>query len=98
MKPRLRKLPLSKLRLPLGATDRRPWIWQQVGALADDISERGLVNPIVVRYNPRHGTYTVLAGLRRFKACQILGMGRAMCVVVDHIDYETFNMTEQILR
>jgi ParB/RepB/Spo0J family partition protein len=98
MKPRLRKLPLSKLRFPRGVNDKRPWIWREIGALADDINEHGLVNPIVVRYNPRHSTYTILDGFRRYAACKLLGMGRIPCEVVDHIEYITFNLAEQILR
>jgi hypothetical protein len=97
-KPRLVWVRLSQLRLPPHSADIRPWLWREIGELADDILKRGLINGPVVMYNHRHRTYTIFAGVRRFRACQILGMTKIQCQVVDKVDYQTFNLAESRLR
>jgi ParB/RepB/Spo0J family partition protein len=57
------------------------WSWEEVGKLADDIKAHGLITPImVVEYD--ENDYFVLTGVRRFRACKLLGMSQIQCEVV----------------
>ncbi|MCD7721511.1 MAG: ParB/RepB/Spo0J family partition protein [Prevotellaceae bacterium] len=52
---------------------RREFDEQALRELADSISEIGLVQPITVR-KMDDGTFTIIAGERRWRACQIAGL------------------------
>jgi ParB family chromosome partitioning protein len=49
--------------------------------LAASIAEKGLLEPIVVRFAP--GGFEVVAGNRRLEACKMLGMRSIPCHIVD---------------
>lgn len=50
--------------------------------LANSIKEKGLLNPITVRQN-RDGTYSLIAGQRRFLACKQLGFATIPAIIRD---------------
>ena len=58
--------------------------------LAESISANGLIQPIVVRKNNDH--YEIIAGERRFRACNLLGLKEITCVVEDVNDYQSAQM------
>jgi ParB family chromosome partitioning protein len=59
--------------------------------LAASISEKGLLEPIVVRFAP--GGFEVVAGNRRLEACKMLGMRSIACHIVDLDDKEAFEVS-----
>ena len=50
--------------------------------LADSISKHGLIQPIVVRPTA-NGTYSIIAGERRWRACRIAGLSEIPVVIKD---------------
>lgn len=58
--------------------------------LAESIKKDGLINPITVR--PKGDHYEVVAGHRRFKACQIAGIVEISCVVRELNDSQMFEI------
>ena len=59
--------------------------------LAASIAEKGLLEPIVVRFAP--GGFEVVAGNRRLEACKMLGMRSIPCHIVDLNDREAFEVS-----
>jgi len=59
--------------------------------LAASIAEKGLLEPIVVRFAP--GGFEVVAGNRRLEACKMLGMRSIPCHIVDLDDREAFEVS-----
>ena len=59
--------------------------------LAASIAEKGLLEPIVVRFAP--GGFEVVAGNRRLEACKKLGMRSIPCHIVDLDDREAFEVS-----
>ena len=59
--------------------------------LAASIAEKGLLEPIVVRFAP--GGFEVVAGNRRLEACRMLGMRSIPCHIVDLDDREAFEVS-----
>jgi len=59
--------------------------------LAASIAEKGLLEPIVVRFAP--GGFEVVAGNRRLEACKMLGMRSIPCHIVDLDDKEAFEVS-----
>lgn len=53
--------------------------------LAKSIEEKGLLNPVIVRRND-DGTYSLIAGQRRFLACQRLGWETIPAIIRDITD------------
>jgi len=53
--------------------------------LANSIKEKGLLNPITVRRN-NDGTYSLIAGQRRFLACKFLGWDTVPAIIRDITD------------
>ena len=58
--------------------------------LAESIAANGLIQPIVVRKNNDH--YEIIAGERRFRACNLLGLKEITCVVEEVNDFESAQM------
>ena len=55
-----------------------------IGELADSIRERGLLSPITVRRD--NGGFELIAGQRRFLACQQLDMTSISAIIRDDLD------------
>jgi len=61
-----------------------------LGGLKASISEKGLLQPIVVR--PTDSGFEVVAGNRRFKACKALGLRKILSRVMDLDDKEAYEV------
>lgn len=59
-----------------------------ITALADSIRQHGLIQPIVVR-ETASGSYQIVAGERRWRACRMLGMSEIPAVIKEFSDIET---------
>lgn len=65
-------------------------------SLADDIRERGLINPITVRPHPdAPGRYQVLAGEQRTRAVRLAGLDTILAIIRDLDDAEAEALTAQ---
>lgn len=62
-----------------------------VDELAKSISEKGLLNPIVVRMKGE--SYEIIAGNRRFLACKILGCRKIVCQIVELDDKNAYEIS-----
>jgi ParB family chromosome partitioning protein len=61
---------------------RRSFDADTLQALADDIKRHGQMQNAVVWQCKMSGDYHLIAGERRFRACQLAGLGTLMCLVV----------------
>jgi len=64
----------------------------EVEELAKSISEKGLLNPIIVRQINEY-TYETVAGNRRYAACKLLGYRRIACQVIELDDKGAFEIS-----
>lgn len=55
----------------------------ELAELADSIRERGILQPIRVRWDEGRGMYVVIAGERRYRAATMAGLAVVPCVVED---------------
>ncbi len=68
--------------------------------LADSIKEKGLLNPLIVR-RLSDGTYELIAGQRRFLACQRLGWETIPAIIrdiTDDTDATIISLSENVHR
>ncbi|MDR0903970.1 MAG: ParB/RepB/Spo0J family partition protein [Ruminococcus sp.] len=72
---------------------------EKLKALADSISRNGLLQPIAVR-ETGGGSYKIIAGERRFRACKMLGLTEIPAVVKTFDERQTAEATliENLLR
>jgi len=82
--PELRELPVELIR-PNPAQPRKNFDDEALQGLAGSLSERGVVQPILVR-PVAGGTYEIVAGERRWRAAQLAGLERIPAVVREHDD------------
>ena len=54
---------------------------KEIKELAESIKNQGLIQPIVVREVSKN-SYEIIAGERRWRACQIAGLHSVNCVVM----------------
>lgn len=64
---------------------RKDFDEEAIQSLADSISQHGLIQPIVVRPTLA-GTYTIIAGERRWRACRIAGVTDVPVIIKDADD------------
>jgi len=64
---------------------RRDFDEEAIASLADSIAQHGLIQPIVVRPTPT-GTYTIVAGERRWRACRMAGVTQVQAVIKEADD------------
>lgn len=76
----LTKLPLALIK-PNPGQPRRLFDQAALDELAASIKEKGLLQPLLVR--PKGDMYELVAGERRFKACQMAGLREAPVVIKD---------------
>lgn len=70
--------PVSPMRTDLDA--------DTIKELAESVKRHGLINPITVRPTPKG--YEVVAGHRRFKACQLIGLPEIPCIIKELNDMQ----------
>lgn len=64
---------------------RKEFDEEAINSLADSIAQHGLIQPIVVRPTIA-GTYTIVAGERRWRACRIAGISEVPVIIKDADD------------
>ncbi len=79
-KLRLVRLPVDRI-LPNPAQPRKDFPPEELDSLAQSIRENGLLQPVTVRREA--GTYVLIAGERRLRACRQLGMREIPALVTD---------------
>ena len=72
---------------------------KEIKELSESIKNQGLIQPIVVREAPNN-TYEIIAGERRWRACQMAGLHSINCVVmsVDEKNIYELALIENIQR
>ena len=63
-----------------------------VRELADSIREKGVLEPLLVRYIPREDTYYIISGERRYHASQAAGLHELPCIEKVADDAETLEL------
>ena len=74
---------------------------ERLSELTQSIKMHGLAQPIIVSYDPANDTYELIAGERRFRACQLAGMTHIDAVVKtpkDDKERLALTVTENIQR
>jgi len=66
---------------------RKNFVEKEIKELAESIKNQGLIQPIVVR-ETSNNNYEIIAGERRWRACQIAGLHSVNCVIMS-IDEES---------
>ncbi len=91
------KLPLQKVE-PNPNQPRKQFDEEQLQALADSISEHGLLQPLAVRDMGDY--YQIIAGERRWRACRLAGLAEVPVVVVEADDRKVMElaMVENLQR
>src|SRR5262245_66386623 len=83
-------VPVGRL-IPLEDIDPNPNQPRQAlgdrSELTASIREKGVLEPIIVR--PIGSRYQIIAGERRYRACEEVGLAEIPCVVRDSSDAET---------
>lgn len=84
---------------PNRAQPRRDFDEQALSELADSIEKHGLIQPIVVRPNSG-GTYSIIAGERRWRACRMAGLNEVPVIIkeVDDREYMELALIENLQR
>jgi ParB family transcriptional regulator, chromosome partitioning protein len=59
--------------------------------LADSIREQGVIEPIIVR--PVDGRFEIIAGERRWRAAQLIGLNKVSCIVREYSDEQAAEVT-----
>ncbi len=75
---RVQRVPLERIR-PCPLQPRKDFSAESLHELADSIREQGIVQPLVVRQRGDH--YELIAGERRWRAAQLLGLSEAPVIV-----------------
>jgi ParB family chromosome partitioning protein len=63
-----------------------------VRELADSIREKGVLEPLLVRYVPREDTYYIISGERRYHASRAAGLHELPCIEKIADDAETLEL------
>ena len=85
-----RILPLHKVE-PNPDQPRRDFDEEELEALADSISNHGVIQPLTVRELPT-GYYQIVAGERRWRAARIAGLDEIPAVIIDADDKKTMEL------
>jgi ParB family chromosome partitioning protein len=83
----LRDIPVDMI-APNPHQPRRAFDEDALQALADSLSERGILQPVLVR-PVAGGTYELVAGERRWRAAQLAGLEAVPAIVREHDDTES---------
>jgi len=80
---RVQRVPLSRIR-PSALQPRKDFSAESLRELADSIKEQGIVQPLIVR--PQGPLLELIAGERRWRASQLLGLAEVPVIVRDADD------------
>ncbi|MFA6583329.1 MAG: ParB/RepB/Spo0J family partition protein [Elusimicrobiaceae bacterium] len=76
----VKKIPTDKIR-PNKFQPRRVFSEESLAELAQSIKQHGLAQPIITAYDPEEKIYQIIAGERRWRACQMAGIMEIDAVV-----------------
>ena len=82
----VQKLNISEIK-PNPSQPRKNFKESELAELATSIKNQGLIQPIIVRIDDDK-TYQIIAGERRWRACQLAGLHEVECVVKNYKDAE----------
>ena len=85
---------------PNGRNPRKSFADAELTELADSIRSRGLLQPIIARLDRERGGYEIVAGERRWRAAQRIGLHDVPVIVRDLSDQEVaeFALIENVQR
>ena len=83
-------LPIYKVE-PNPDQPRRDFDEEELQALADSISEHGIIQPLTVR-ELNSGYYQIIAGERRWRAARLAGLGEVPVVVIEADDRKAMEL------
>jgi len=105
-KNNINKIDISKI-YPNKKQPRKNFEEKEIKELSESIKSQGLIQPIVVR-EISEGMYEIIAGERRWRACQLAGLHSVNCVVmrvddesvyelalIENIQRENLNVVEE---
>jgi ParB family chromosome partitioning protein len=95
-----KRIPIEFIR-PSPRNPRRSFDDENLAELADSIREKGVIQPLVVRPNPRVAdAYEIIAGERRWRAAQAAGLTEVPAVVRDADERERLEvgLVENLVR
>ena len=84
------KIDISKI-YPNKKQPRKNFEEKEIKELSESIKNQGLIQPIVVRETPG-GMYEIIAGERRWRACQLAGLHSVSCVVMSVDDKNVYEL------
>ena len=84
------KLPIYKVE-PNPGQPRQDFDEEELQALADSITEHGIVQPLTVRQLPS-GYYQIIAGERRWRAARIAGLSEVPAVIIEADDKKAMEL------
>jgi ParB/RepB/Spo0J family partition protein len=79
---RIQKIPIDKIELNK-SNPRKKFVESEEDELIDSITAKGILNPIIV-YKKKTGTYVLLDGERRYRACQRLNYKEMPAHILKH--------------
>lgn len=83
------QLPLAQVK-PCDFQPRKEFSQETLRDLADSIREQGIIQPLIVR--PRDGFYELIAGERRWRAAQLLGLATVPVLIREADDQTTLEL------
>ena len=84
------KIDISKI-YPNKKQPRKNFEEKEIAELSESIKNQGLIQPIVVR-ETSGGMYEIIAGERRWRACQLAGLHSVSCVVMSVDDKNVYEL------
>jgi ParB family chromosome partitioning protein len=85
-------VPIEKVN-PNPDQPRRSFDMEKLGDLSASISEKGILQPLIVRASPKqNGTYEIVAGERRWRAAQMAKLHEIPVIVRDFNDTEVLEV------
>ncbi len=85
-KNKINKIDITNI-YPNKKQPRKNFEEKEIKELSDSIKSQGLIQPIVVRETSKN-TYEIIAGERRWRACQMAGLHSVNCVIMS-VDEES---------
>lgn len=85
-----KKIDISKI-YPNKKQPRKNFEEKEIKELSESIKNQGLIQPIVVRETSTN-SYEIIAGERRWRACQLAGMHSINCVVMNIDDKDVYEL------
>jgi ParB family transcriptional regulator, chromosome partitioning protein len=89
-KNNINKIDISKI-VPNKQQPRKNFEEKEIQKLSSSIKSQGLIQPIVVR-KIENNTYEIIAGERRWRACQLAGLHSVECVVMNIAEENVYEL------